>query len=92
MTATIAELVQLGRGLIERPATVLDREVRIGDRYYGAMARMWIYSAMYEMALADDARAGGCGFGDEASKLEDVAAAAKMAWEMFIERQPVAAE
>lgn len=92
MSATIGELVQLGRSLSERPATVLDRESRIGDRYYGAMARMWIYAAMYEMALADDDRDSGCGFGDEASKLEDVAAAAKMAWAMFLKRQPVAAE
>jgi hypothetical protein len=53
---------------------------------------MWIYAAMYEMALADDDRDSGCGFGDEASKLEDVAAAAKMAWAMFLKRQPVAAE
>lgn len=91
---TITALVQLGRELRLRPAKTADRACRIGDLYLAADQRAAVYRALTEMATLDEDEATGemaCHLHDEACRLEDVEASARLAWGAWVETQPAEA-
>lgn len=91
MTPTLTALVQLGRELRLRPAKPADREVRLGDLYLAADQRAAVYAALFVMAELDEDDATGetaLHLHDEASRLEDCAAHARLAWDAFVESLP----
>lgn len=96
MTPTLTALVQLGRELRLRPAKPLDREHRLGDCYLAADQRADLYEALIVMAALDEDEAPmgsdlAGHLGDEASRLEDCAAEARLAWEAWVETRPAEA-
>lgn len=96
MTPTLTALVQLGRELRLRPAKPRDREYRLGDCYLDAAQRADLYEVLITMAALDEMEAPmgselAGHLGGEASRLEDCAAEARLAWEAWVETQPAEA-